>query len=906
MAPVESSQFPQKTTSTLQNKDSFSDQSSPETPFEMLGDLQQVSEYEETVEWMKAHLPPAPNVCSVDLNKGSNIATAIKNEVDTVFKNSPLAAANNNDLQKQLILDEDFDISFLPTAHIQPEIPEGNAQSDDSISSSPVHNEDLGSPALQFSSPNDTDEKQCVLEEKMAWERDLEPPEASEADSSGESDDTVIEDGVGIQASDHPASPDFPLSHSIDSTAPNLATVDNEPSPPKSGKKLMQVPTINVIETDEPNYSDEDMEPGTEEDEECEVVEDSQREAPQTTALKSEPPNTRPLETEFIEGYSPPSSPVDSDTEFSPKHKILESTPINVNQINASKSETPSSADSSKNIGSDAQQTQSGIQHTPVSKVNVSNEPFPLTNEKVNFLNNDEWSGEVQNISDKSERNDPENSDSCTQYKVDEKRNSSVTTSKTTLLKDDIYDKESFDYEYDVSSYLDDFNGNLNAKERFLSTQNDGPEVLTSQNTEDFHTQDSFPQPSLQDCPPNPYPSFICETITSGIMGNNSEKITTDVRPDTQVDNVLPPLSLSSKVQKDTKATHHSTDTESIISEPSDSFLDFMRECLKSEQDKAPKRTDQDAPQMNKLSRVCPSLAHSAPTVVPNLEQEQLTINAIKQLSFTKDDQEDEEAVNLQLNVSDEAQSNPISSKQSSLDSVPLSTYSQSNPVSGTTYPKGAETIGNTFDDSYRLAEHVLTAILTHLSVNALIHWRDPKKSGLVFGLSMLVLLSLAAFSVISVVSYLLLALLCVTITFRIYKSVVQAVQKSNEGHPFKALIDKDVSIPPETFRKHVDASLTYINRALKQMSRLFLVEDLVDSLKLAVVMWLLTYVGAVFNGITILILADILLFAVPPIYEKNKTQIDHYIDLARTQINSTIAKLQEKLPGAVKRSKTE
>lgn len=71
-------------------------------------------------------------------------------------------------------------------------------------------------------------------------------------------------------------------------------------------------------------------------------------------------------------------------------------------------------------------------------------------------------------------------------------------------------------------------------------------------------------------------------------------------------------------------------------------------------------------------------------------------------------------------------------------------------------------------------------------AVKDLIYWRDPKKSGLVFGLSMLVLLSLAAFSVISVVSYLLLALLCVTITFRIYKSVVQAVQKSSDGHPFK------------------------------------------------------------------------------------------------------------------------
>lgn len=49
-----------------------------------------------------------------------------------------------------------------------------------------------------------------------------------------------------------------------------------------------------------------------------------------------------------------------------------------------------------------------------------------------------------------------------------------------------------------------------------------------------------------------------------------------------------------------------------------------------------------------------------------------------------------------------------------------------------------------------------------------------------------------------------------------------------------RALIDKDVSIAPESFRKHVDASLTYINRALKQMSHLFLVEDLVDSLKVS------------------------------------------------------------------------
>ena len=54
------------------------------------------------------------------------------------------------------------------------------------------------------------------------------------------------------------------------------------------------------------------------------------------------------------------------------------------------------------------------------------------------------------------------------------------------------------------------------------------------------------------------------------------------------------------------------------------------------------------------------------------------------------------------------------------------------------------------------------------------------------FASSLLLLLSLAAFSVVSVVAYLVLALLSVTISFRVYKSVIQAVQKSEEGHPFR------------------------------------------------------------------------------------------------------------------------
>lgn len=67
-----------------------------------------------------------------------------------------------------------------------------------------------------------------------------------------------------------------------------------------------------------------------------------------------------------------------------------------------------------------------------------------------------------------------------------------------------------------------------------------------------------------------------------------------------------------------------------------------------------------------------------------------------------------------------------------------------------------------------------------------LIYWRDVKKTGIVFGSMIFVLLSLTFFTILSVLSYLSLAILTVTMSFRVYRSIMQAVQKTNEGHPFK------------------------------------------------------------------------------------------------------------------------
>ncbi|XP_054426962.1 reticulon-3 isoform X1 [Pteronotus mesoamericanus] len=294
-----------------------------------------------------------------------------------------------------------------------------------------------------------------------------------------------------------------------------------------------------------------------------------------------------------------------------------------------------------------------------------------------------------------------------------------------------------------------------------------------------------------------------------------------------------------------------------------------------------------------------------------DLEQEQLTIRALKELS----ERQAEKSASARDKVEPRSEETlkqiftfaPESSQPQRSHDVLEHTDVQGSDFGISKKPTiiketSSVDVTSSLSKTELVNKHVLARLLADFSVHDLIFWRDVKKTGFVFGTTLIVLLSLAAFSVISVVSYLILALLSVTISFRVYKSVIQAVQKSEEGHPFKAYLDVDITLSSEAFHNYVNAALVHVNKALKLIIRLFLVEDLVDSLKLAVFMWLMTYVGAVFNGITLLILAELLVFSVPIVYEKYKTQIDHYVGIARDQTKSIVEKIQAKLPGIAKK----
>ncbi|CAB3376404.1 Hypothetical predicted protein [Cloeon dipterum] len=216
----------------------------------------------------------------------------------------------------------------------------------------------------------------------------------------------------------------------------------------------------------------------------------------------------------------------------------------------------------------------------------------------------------------------------------------------------------------------------------------------------------------------------------------------------------------------------------------------------------------------------------------------------------------------------------------------------RSQPVRSAASPTVSSTMSN-------VMEEVLSTLnsFTKEDFGQLVYWRDPKKSGLVFGGVLLVLLSLSAFSLISVVAYVSLIALGGSIVFRIYKSVLQAVQKTDDGHPFKALLETDITLTEEKVQEVASVAVSHINCTVTELRRLFLVEDLVDSIKFGVLLWVLTYVGAWFNGMTLIILGFIGAFTLPKVYENNQAQIDQYLDIARSKMAEVSNKVKAAIP---------
>ncbi|XP_077397001.1 reticulon-2a isoform X3 [Festucalex cinctus] len=156
-----------------------------------------------------------------------------------------------------------------------------------------------------------------------------------------------------------------------------------------------------------------------------------------------------------------------------------------------------------------------------------------------------------------------------------------------------------------------------------------------------------------------------------------------------------------------------------------------------------------------------------------------------------------------------------------------------------------------------------------------LIYWKDTERTGMVLTGLVVGLLCLFQLSIITVVSTVSLAVVCVTMSVRIYYNVLHALKWGDGEHPFKSYLEMDVSLSGEQTELQTQKVIVMTLCAVDSLKRLFFVANLFESLKLLVLMYLVTYLGDLCNGLTLLIIGVIALFSLPLFYRRRQEQVD-------------------------------
>ncbi|XP_040902166.1 reticulon-2a isoform X1 [Toxotes jaculatrix] len=166
--------------------------------------------------------------------------------------------------------------------------------------------------------------------------------------------------------------------------------------------------------------------------------------------------------------------------------------------------------------------------------------------------------------------------------------------------------------------------------------------------------------------------------------------------------------------------------------------------------------------------------------------------------------------------------------------------------------------------------------VCTHIAVMDLIYWKDTERTGMVLTGLVVGLLSLFQLSIISVVSTVSLAVMCFTISVRIYYQLLYALSWGDGEHPFKSYLDLDISFSGEQADLYMQKAIVMALSAVDTMKRLFFVGNLFESIKFLVLMYLVTYLGDLCNGLTLIIISVIAVFSLPLFYRQRQEQVDN------------------------------
>jgi hypothetical protein len=184
-----------------------------------------------------------------------------------------------------------------------------------------------------------------------------------------------------------------------------------------------------------------------------------------------------------------------------------------------------------------------------------------------------------------------------------------------------------------------------------------------------------------------------------------------------------------------------------------------------------------------------------------------------------------------------------------------------------------------------------------------LIYWHNPIQSGIVFGVSLSVIITFMFLSSLAAISFWLLAFLLITGLYKLYNYVMATFVGRVQDDVFDSIFPPDVNITERQAQALAHAVRVNGTSLLKNARSLFLWHNLTNSVLFGLVLFLFFYIGLSMNALTFALISLVFLFTVPKIYQVYQVPIDRTAKQVLDQINQLLAKVTSKLPNKPKKA---
>ncbi|KAK2828465.1 hypothetical protein Q5P01_019499 [Channa striata] len=168
-----------------------------------------------------------------------------------------------------------------------------------------------------------------------------------------------------------------------------------------------------------------------------------------------------------------------------------------------------------------------------------------------------------------------------------------------------------------------------------------------------------------------------------------------------------------------------------------------------------------------------------------------------------------------------------------------------------------------------------------------LVYWRNMRRTGVVFTGLVVALVSLFQLSAITVLSHICLGIMCITFTVRLYYKLLELLRWNPGVHPFQSCLDYDSSLTDKETVMLVEEVVLLIAFAVTEIKRLLFIDSMIDSIKFVVLLYMLTYVGVLTTGLTLLITAVIAVFSLPLLYKRQQVRIRKVVRAVRAFVKT-------------------